>query len=77
MFNELKEQVKTAKDAVSRAEGALEQHLKTLKDEFNCDTVEEAEEMLGKMTDELVGLEEEAETLLTDFEAKWKEQLST
>ena len=75
-YNELKDKARTAKDAVSRAEGALEQHLKALKADFDCDTIEEAEKLLERMQNSHRELEEEAERLLGDFEEKWKEHLS-
>jgi hypothetical protein len=75
-YNGLKEQARAAKDAVSRAEGALEEHMKTLLDDYGCKTVEQAESMLDDMQDELDELEAKAETLMSEFEGKWKERLA-
>jgi hypothetical protein len=75
-YNDLKEQAKTAKEVVARAEGALEQHMRAIKDEFDCDTIEKAETLLDSLTEEYEELDEKAETLLADFEAQWKENLA-
>lgn len=74
-YNDLKEQAKTAKEAVARAEGALEQHMRAIKDDFDCDTIEKAELLFDSLTDDYMELDAKAETLLADFETQWKENL--
>ena len=45
----MKTAVQNAKDASSRASGALDQIMKRLKAEFQCDTLEEAHKLLTKL----------------------------
>lgn len=72
-YRRLKRSVEDAQREADRAQGALDQLMKRLKDEFKCTTLKEARTLL----DELKGKAEKAEAAytkaVTDYEKKWKE----
>lgn len=70
-FNRLKESADDAKRETAQAEGALRQLMRQLKDEFDCDSLEEAEEKAAKAERDAAKAEKKYETALTEFEKKW------
>lgn len=72
---QLKRKVEQLKSDRDKATGALEQEMKKLKKEFDCDSLEEGETLLEKLTRKAEEAEEEFETAYTEFMAKWKEKL--
>jgi len=63
------------RDQKVRAEGALEEALKQLKDEFNCDSLKEAKVLLKKLRVEADKAEDEFEEALESFEKEWGETI--
>lgn len=70
-FQELKEKVETKRREAERAEGALEVSMKRLKEEFECDTIEEAKALFKKQKKELERDEKEFKKKLKEYEDKW------
>ena len=72
-YRRLKRNVEEAKSAADKAQGALDQLMKRLKDEFKCSSLKEARTLL----EELKEKETEAEAAYTKavaaYEKKWKE----
>jgi NTP pyrophosphatase (non-canonical NTP hydrolase) len=58
-YQKLKEKNEQIKNQVARAEGAKEQALKQLQEEFGVKTLEEAEELLEKLEKEAATLKKE------------------
>lgn len=67
----IKKEIKQAEEKKNKAQGKLEQLLETFKDEFECNTVEEAEEILGEMEAECEKAESKCEAELEKFKDKW------
>ena len=74
-FLKLKEKVEQAQQRADKAEGALSQIMKRLKDEFDCSTLKEAESKLKTLQKKEEALKEKFETAKEDFEEKWDERL--
>lgn len=72
-FNSLKRSFDKASREVSELHGALKQVEANLKEEFDVDTVEEAEEKLKEVTETLHDKETEIDSLLTDIEVIFDE----
>lgn len=74
-YKRLKEKADKAKSDKARAEGALDEQMKKLMNEFECDSLEDAKKLL----EDLQGQEKNAQTLynnaLNDFEEQWKEKV--
>lgn len=64
----LQKQERKAKDDVSRLEGALEELMGQLKEQFGFESVKEAKQKFNLMTESLKVREERAERLLTELE---------
>lgn len=74
-YQQLKKRAEKARADADRAQGALEQQLQKLENEFDCRTIEEAEELLGKLQKEEQEAEQSYQKELEVFEEKWGEQL--
>lgn len=74
-YQKLKARALELKAESDRASGALEQHMRTLKEDFGCDTVEEAKKLLAKMEEEEAKYEAEYKQELERFEEKWGKDL--
>lgn len=75
-FLKLKEQVDEAKQKASKAEGALNQLTKQLKESFGIESLQEAIEKEKELRKELAALEDKFDSKLDDFEEKWKNVLT-
>ena len=62
-FEKLKKDIEEAKSKRSRIEGVLEQDMKRLKDEYKCNSIEEAEKKLDELNKEI----DEGEIALYDL----------
>jgi hypothetical protein len=74
-FDRMKREEAKLRSQVDKAKGALQQILKRLKEEFGCETVEEGEKLLKKLTAER---DAKAEKYLAErkrFKSKWKDKL--
>lgn len=74
-YNELKEKVEDAQKKADRAQGNLDQIMRQLKSDFDCDDLEEAKEVLGKLEKELEETESEFDEAISGFEEKWGDKL--
>ncbi len=60
---------------IVKAEASIELSMKTLKERFDVDTVEEAEELLKKKEREVKTLEKKLQKKMDAFESTWSEHL--
>lgn len=74
-YRRLKAKVEEATAAAARAEGALEQQMKKLKEDFGCESVGDAEELLVALKEKEERLEDEYEGELATFEKKWGDKV--
>jgi len=74
-YNELKERVEDAQKKSDRAQGNLDQIMKQLKNDFDCDDLDEAKDMLEKLEKELKKTEGEFDKAVLEFEKKWGDKL--
>lgn len=65
-YLKIKEQVEAIQRRADKAQGAAEQVMKQLQEEFSVNNIEEGKELLEK-------LEEEKKILETELEELWKE----
>jgi chromosome segregation ATPase len=74
-IQEIRDTIDDIKDKRSRAEGKLEQILKTWKNDFDCDSVEEVEKKIVQIEGEIEGLKKKMSSLSDDIEkaADWDE----
>jgi len=72
---DLRKRVDAAKAKADRAAGALEKDLGRLKEDFECDSLEEAEKLLKKITKKEVGAKALYEEKKEAFEEEWGEHL--
>ena len=71
----LKKQIKKLEQEKERATGRVEQLMKTIQEEFNCNTLEEAEQLLKEKQKKKKELEEKYETEHEKFMEKWGDKL--
>jgi hypothetical protein len=74
-YNRLKRRAEELRSQADKAQGGLEQHMRKLKTEFNCDSVEQAEKILEELKSEQNELETSYTKALAEFKKKWKDQL--
>lgn len=75
-YEELKERVAELKRDQLRAEGSLSHLLEQLKNDFNCDSLEEARAYLVDLKQQLADAQEQLDQDLADFQEKHKDVLS-
>lgn len=68
-FEKVKAQYESAKEERAKAIGAREPILKQLKEEYSCESVEAANEMIEKMIKEINEQEELVTSTLNELEA--------
>ena len=68
-YERLKQEVAEHNSAADRAQGRLDAAMKTLKDDFGCDTLEDAREKLRRAQEKLETLEEELNVELDRIES--------
>ena len=73
-FVRLKENVEQKRQEISRAEGALEQELKRLKD-FDCKTLDDAKELLDQLFKQTDEQKEAFEKAFKKFKDKYEDKL--
>jgi chromosome segregation ATPase len=74
-YQKLKRQIEQLRARKDKAEGRVEQLLKTLKEEFGCKTKAEAEERLERLKDEEQSALVRYNRYYTRFRKKYKNQL--
>lgn len=72
---QLKKKTKKLESKVNRAEGELDGLKKQLVKEFDCDSLEEAEELLEKLEQEEKEAQEEFDEAYNEFTDKWEDVL--
>jgi len=71
-YRRLKEEYETAKSEAEQAKGALSQLTEQLKEEFDCDNLEQAEAKLKRLMAEQERIEKDFRRSLKDYETKWE-----
>lgn len=74
-YNQLKNEVDKLQREADRSEGALEQLMTKLKDEFECNTIGEAEELVLMLEKEANKAEKDYDKALEEFEEEFQEVL--
>ena len=74
-YARLRKRCEKAKDEVSRAEGALDQHMVSLKKDFDCETLEEAEALVEQLETEKNEASVKCEEAMAEFQEKWGEKI--
>jgi len=69
----IKDQAQQKRTTLERCKGNLEQLLKQLKDEFGCETVEEAKQKLKQMEQDGIALSQKIEKMKTRVVALWNQ----
>lgn len=70
-YTELKKKEERAKETINKAEGALEQVMTQIKEEFDCDTLQSAEKKLKKEQAQEASIRKEFEEAINGFEKDW------
>ena len=70
-IQQMKKMVSQARAAEQKAQGVLEELERELKEEWECDTVEDAEKLLASMRDQLEELDAKAQEEYESFKAEW------
>lgn len=73
-YRRLKREVEQAKAEAERAQGALEQLMKRLKEEFECEDIKSAKKLLAELQEKKEKAERAFDRALKDYELKWKNQ---
>ena len=68
----LKKDVESAKTSVSELTGQQNALVKQLKDDWQCNTLTEAETMLKKMQDDIANIDKKITTLTQELETKYQ-----
>lgn len=69
----IKDQAQQKRATLERCKGNLDQLLKQLKDEFECETVEEAKQKLKQMERDGIALGQKIEKMKTRVVALWNQ----
>ena len=73
-YMNLKKRVEQAQQEANRAEGALEQVMKQLKEEFGCITLEDAKKKLKSLEKQEQKARTDFEEAMEEFEEKWDKE---
>ena len=71
----MKKQVEKLRAEADRAAGKVEQLMAQLKDQFGCDTIEDAQKKLKKLERDKIKAKKIFDTKLKLFESEWGERL--
>jgi len=74
-YQSLKSNVERLRRESDRAEGALEQLMARLKEEYGCKTLSDAKELAGKLENEAAEATRKFNKELEEFEEEWSEVL--
>lgn len=69
----IKDQAQQKRSTLERCKGNLDQLLKQLKDDFGCETVEEAKQKLDQMKQDGIALGQRIEKMKTRVVALWNQ----
>ena len=76
-IQQIKYQAEQKKNTVERCRGNLEQLMKQLKDEFDCETIEDAKKLLQELKDNGTTLSQKIEKMKNRVVALWNESQET
>jgi hypothetical protein len=71
-YEEVKRKHEALKSKKNKAEGAMEETLKRLKDDFGFDNIEDAEKHLKAEQKKLEALNEDLEASIEEFSKEWE-----
>ena len=74
-YTRLKKDVEVAQQRADRAQGALDQLMETLKKDFDCTTLKQAQKKLTNLQEQEEEAKEEFVEAVEEFEENWDEQL--
>lgn len=74
-YERMKREVEEAQSEADRAVGAREQALRTLNEEFKCETLEEARTLRDKLKTQLQAAETDYDAILDEFENEFADRL--
>ena len=74
-FQRLQDKVARLQREADKAEGALAEQMKRLKDDHGCESVEQAEKLLATLEKEQIAAEKQFTKAADKFEQRWKEEL--
>ena len=74
-FEKLKRQISRLREERIKAEGAMTQLLKQMREQFGCSSVEEARGLLSKVEKEMKELEKRFQDEYRRFTEEWGEEL--
>lgn len=69
----MKQMVSQAREAEQKAKGVLEELTRRLKEDWDCETVEDAEELLDKKQKQAEKMLAVAEAKMEEFKEAWDE----
>ena len=75
-LTKLKKKAEAAQREADKAQGALEQILSQLKEEFKCDSLEDAEYLLATLHDQERLTLEAFDEAMTEFEKRYGDKIS-
>lgn len=76
-FRRIQREVTDAKADADRAQGALDQLIERLKQEFDCDDLKAAKKLLLELRTKRDAAEESFQKAIKDYERKWKRDGNT
>lgn len=71
-FAEIKARIDKRKSELERKKGELESLVKSLSEEFDCATLEEAENLLAKMKEQVATLQERVDAKAESLKNAWE-----
>ncbi len=74
-FQQLKSNVERLQREADKAEGAYAEQMRRLKDEYDCETIEQAEKLQAKLEKELEVAEQKYQKAADKFEKDWGDVL--
>ena len=74
-FQRLQDKVARLQREADKAEGALAEQMRRLKDGHGCESIEQAEQLLGELEEEQVAADKQFAKAAETFERRWKEEL--
>lgn len=73
-YRKLRERVDLSRSKAEQAKGSLETLMQQLKEEFECDTLEEAQTLVKDLEKKAARAEKALEQAVATYEAKWKKE---
>lgn len=73
-YRKLKREVEEAKAASERAQGALDQLMGRLQEEFECKDVKSAKRLLGELQEKRDKAQETFDKAFKDYTRQWKKE---